>query len=238
MTQKQAGLEIRRGDDRGVTDIGWLQSRHSFSFGGYVDPVRMGFRSLRVINDDWVKPNRGFGTHPHRDMEIVTWVLSGALRHEDSTGTRGLIGPGELQLMSAGRGIRHSEMNASATEPVHLLQIWIEPNQLGLEPAYQQRSFDATDRAGKWQVLASSDGRGGSLTVHQSAVLSVVDLASGRGIASPTRSFAAGYLHVAFGRVRIGDEVLASGDAVIVDDETPLAIEALEQSQVLYFDLA
>src|SRR4029078_772614 len=169
-------FEVPPGQKRGTTEIGWLHSRHSFSFGRYYDPQNMGYRSLRVINDDIVEPNSGFGEHGHDNMEIITWVLKGTLRHRDSTGTDGVIRPGEVQTMTAGRGIRHSEINPSSSEAVHLLQIWIEPSQQNLTRAYAQKAFDKSGRDSKWQVLASPDSRDGSLVIHQDAILSVAEL--------------------------------------------------------------
>src|SRR5262245_55191646 len=162
-------LKIRKSSERGHFDHGWLDTYHTFSFGDYYDPSQMGFRTLRVINEDRVQPSRGFGMHGHRDMEIVTCVLSGALEHRDSLGHGEVLKPGELQRMSAGTGIRHSEFNPSPTEPVHLYQIWIEPREKGLPPGYEQRAFDAAARQGTWQLVASPDGADGSLTIQQAA---------------------------------------------------------------------
>src|SRR3954467_4006189 len=166
-------IEVRPGQKRGTTEIGWLHSRHSFSFGHYYDPQNMGYRSLRVINDDIVEPRGGFGEHGHDNMEIITWVIKGTLRHADSTGTDGEIRPGEVQTMTAGRGIRHSEINPSNSEAVHLLQIWIEPDQLNLAPSYSQKLFAESGRDSKWQVLATPDRRDGSLVIHLHAFLSL-----------------------------------------------------------------
>src|SRR5262245_32286979 len=165
---------------RGQTELGWLDSRHSFSFGDYFDPDNMGFRSLRVINDDQVAPGQGFGMHPHRDMEIVTYVLSGALEHRDSLGTGEVIRPGEVQRMTAGTGIRHSEFNPSPTEPVHLLQIWLLPERRGLEPSYEQKAFPESERRNRWRLVASPDGRDGSVTIRQDAAMSVTTLDPGK----------------------------------------------------------
>src|SRR3954451_15175801 len=173
---------VRRAEDRGRTELQWLHGRHSFSFGRYYDPKNLGYRSLRVINDDIVEPSSGFGEHGHDNMEILTWVLEGTLRHRDSTGSDGELRPGEPQAMTAGRGIQHSEVNDSQTERVHLLQIWIEPAAQNLEPTYTQKPFPKTGRAGKWQVLASPDGRGESLRIHQDATLNVTELANGQQI--------------------------------------------------------
>src|SRR4051812_11311883 len=207
-------VQLRPGSERGKTEIGWLHSRHSFSFGQYYDPRNMGFRSLRVINDDVVDPSSGFGEHGHDNMEIITWVIRGVLRHRDSTGTDGEIRPGEVQAMTAGRGIRHSEMNPSPTESVHLIQIWIEPDTLNLPPSYAQKMFDKSGRENKWQHVAGPDGRDGSLRIHQDATLSVAELAPGKRVELPIAAERHGYLHVAFGEVTAGDAVLKGGDAL------------------------
>ena len=206
--------QIRHAHQRGTTEIGWLHSRHSFSFGRYFDPQNMGYRSLRVINDDVVEPASGFGEHGHDNMEIITWVINGVLRHTDSTGTNGEIRPGEVQVMTAGRGIRHSEMNPSASEAVHLLQIWIEPNARNLTPSYSQRAFADDGRQGRWQNLASPDGRDGSLQIHQDAILSVAQLSDGKHIDLSLDDNRHGYLHVAYGAVQVGETTLTSGDAL------------------------
>jgi redox-sensitive bicupin YhaK (pirin superfamily) len=231
-------IQIRRANDRGTTEIGWLHSRHSFSFGRYYDPQNMGYRSLRVINDDVVEPNSGFGEHGHDNMEIITWVLKGTLRHRDSTGTDGVIRPGEVQTMTAGRGIRHSEMNPSAFEAVHLLQIWIEPRALNLTPSYSQKAFAEEGRANRWQLLVSPDARDESLQIHQDAALSVAELAAGKQLELALDNNRHGYVHVAFGNVRTGDSTLTSGDAITLSGPAALEIVANEKSQLLFFDLA
>jgi redox-sensitive bicupin YhaK (pirin superfamily) len=231
-------LHVRPGRERGTTEIGWLHSYHSFSFGRYYDPNNMGYRSLRVINDDVVEPRGGFGMHGHENMEIITWVIKGTLRHGDSTGTDGEIRPGEVQTMTAGRGIRHSEINPSSSDAVHLLQIWIEPNQLNLAPSYSQKAFDKSGRDGKWQALASPDGRANSLVIHQDAVLSVAELGADGRLNISLDEGRHGYLHVAFGKVTVGETVLSGGDAVTLDGATALDIVASEDSQLLFFDLA
>ncbi len=231
-------FEVRPGNQRGTTEIGWLHSRHSFSFGRYYDPNNMGYRSLRVINDDVVEPRRGFGEHGHDNMEIITWVIQGELRHGDSTGTDDVIRPGEVQAMTAGSGIRHSEVNPSASEPVHLIQIWIEPNKLNLTSSYSQKPFDAAGRNGKWQVITSADGREGSLVIHQDAVFGVADLAANEQLSLSLNHGRHGYLHVAFGNVQIGDTQLVGGDAITFAGETSLDVTATEGSQLLFFDLA
>ncbi|MEM7227563.1 MAG: pirin family protein [Planctomycetota bacterium] len=235
MTTKH--IDVRSAHARGQTDLGWLQSRHSFSFGGYQDPSRMGYRSLRVINDDRVAPGGGFGEHGHRDMEIISWVLDGALQHRDSTGTRGEIVPGDVQVMSAGSGIRHSEMNASSTEPVHFLQIWIEPARTGLKPQYAQRSFDPAGRRNAWQLVVSPDGRLNSIHVQQDANLSIAELQSGQSLPVTLDDHRHGYLHVATGEVDIDGVHLLAGDAVTFADQTSASIAAHAESQILLFDL-
>jgi redox-sensitive bicupin YhaK (pirin superfamily) len=230
-------FQVRPGRQRGTTEIGWLHSRHSFSFGRYYDPQNMGYRSLRVINDDIVEPRGGFGEHGHDNMEIITWVIKGTLRHGDSTGTDGEIRPGEVQAMTAGRGIRHSEINPSSSEVVHLLQIWIEPNAINLPPTYSQKAFDKSERAGKWQVLASADGRDNSLVIHQDAIFSVAELSAENQLNVSIQDRRYGYLHVAYGAVRVGDTTLTSGDAITFSGPAALDITTSESSQLLFFDL-
>jgi len=230
-------FQVRPGHERGTTEIGWLHSFHSFSFGRYYDPNNMGYRSLRVINDDIVEPSNGFGMHGHENMEIITWVIKGTLRHADSTGTDGEIRPGEVQTMTAGRGIRHSEINPSSSEAVHLLQIWIEPSQLNLAPSYAQKAFDKIGRDGKWQVLASPDRRDGSLEIHQDAILSVAELHADGRLSAALADGRHGYLHVACGNVTVGGTKLTGGDAVTFDGPAALDIVASEGSQLLFFDL-
>lgn len=232
-------IDIRRGDDRGVTSTPWLDSRHSFSFGNYYDPVRMGFGALRVINEDRVAPGGGFPTHGHRDMEILTWVLQGALAHRDSLGSGAVIRPGELQMMRAGSGIRHSEFNASSEEPVHFLQIWIVPDKAGLVPGYAQRAFDPTELDGRLRLLASPDGRNGALIIAQDAELWAGRTGSSGGTlshqATPGRRQ---WLQVARGEVRLGDATLRPGDAVAIEAATGVRIEADAAAEILLFDLA
>ena len=230
-------LSIRTSDERGLGEHGWLHSRHTFSFANYFDPRFVGYRKLRVINEDRVEPGRGFGTHGHRDMEIISYVLEGALEHGDSMGNRSVIRPGEVQRMSAGTGVRHSEFNHSQQDPVHFLQIWIVPDRGGLTPSYEQKAFSEEERRNGWRLLASADGREGSVTVHQDIALhgSIVEpgvtlgfsRASGRGL----------WLHVASGRVRVNGQELGAGDAVATDDEDRLDIEGVERAELLLFDL-
>ena len=238
MTTPPAPPSLRRAADRGTTRLDWLDSRHSFSFGEYFDPQHMGFRALRVINDDVVAPGGGFGEHPHRDMEILTWVLEGALRHRDSLGHGGVIHPGELQAMTAGSGIRHSEMNDSASEPVHLLQIWIVPARRALIPAYAQRAFSAEGRRNRWQAVASGGGEEGALKINQDAALHLADLGPGAAISRDVPASRHGYLHVAYGSISIEGHDLKSGDALMIDGPAALSIRAQAPSQLLCFDLA
>lgn len=231
-------ITLRRSDERGYADHGWLQSFHSFSFAEYHDPAHMGFGPLRVINDDVVAPGRGFGMHGHRDMEIVTYVLQGELSHKDSLGNGAKILPGDVQRMSAGKGILHSEFNEALYQPTHLLQIWIEPTERGLRPSYEQKAFTAEDKRGRLRLVASPDGREGSVTIHADATLSV-GLFDGNEQAEvaldPRRK---GYLHVARGEVRANGHALKAGDALKLEGEALLRIEGGQQAEVLFFDLA
>jgi redox-sensitive bicupin YhaK (pirin superfamily) len=231
-------ITIRRAGDRGRTQLSWLDSRHTFSFGDYHDPAQMGFGSLRVINDDRVAPGQGFAPHSHRDMEIVTWVLDGALEHRDSLGNGSVIRPGDLQRMSAGTGITHSEFNPSRVEAVHLLQIWILPERTGLAPGYAQQTFAREGRRGRLRLVAAGGGRDGSVSIHQdvamlAGLLAEQDEATYR--IAPGRH---GWVHVATGRVSANGEELRAGDGAAVTGEPTLALRGLEQAEVLVFDLA
>lgn len=231
-------ITIRRAADRGRTDWGWLDSRHTFSFGEYHDPEHMGYRSLRVINDDRVAKGGGFPTHSHRDMEILSYVLEGALAHKDSMGTGSVIRPGEIQLMRAGRGVTHSEYNASKTEPVHFLQIWIVPAERGLDPAYSQKAFDAAKAAADWALLASSDGRDGSIRLHQDVDLSVARLRAGESRSYALAPNRKAWVQVTRGEVRAGGHALRAGDGATVSDEAAITLEAEGDAEALLFDLA
>lgn len=232
-------LTLRPAQDRGRTRLQWLDGRHSFSFGRYFDPHHTHFRTLRVINDDVVAPGGGFDTHPHRDMEIVTYVVSGALEHKDSTGGGGVIRPGDVQAMSAGRGVFHSEFNHSRDEPVRLLQIWIEPERRGLDPAYDQKHFPETERAGRLRPIATRDGRDGSLVIHQDAAIYAALLAKGDAVSHQLAPGRAAWVQVATGAVTINGEPLAEGDGLAVEDEAAIEIRAqADRSEVLLFDLA
>jgi redox-sensitive bicupin YhaK (pirin superfamily) len=231
-------ITIRPAKERGRTAIDWLDSWHSFSFGDYYDPDHMGFRSLRVINDDRVAPGSGFGMHPHRDMEIVTYVLDGSLQHRDSLGTGSVIRPGEVQRMSAGTGILHSEYNPSPTEAVRLLQIWLLPERRGLKPGYEQRDFPAAQRQGRLRLVASPDGRDESVTIHQDADIHAALLGPGDRVAHRLRPGRHAWLQVARGSVTLNGKPLREGDGAAVSDEPGVEIAAEGPGEVLLFDLA
>ena len=230
-------MTIRRGGDRGHSDLGWLDSRHTFSFADYRDPAQMGFSVLRVINEDRVKPGKGFGTHGHRDMEIISWVLEGGLQHQDSLGNGSVITPGELQMMTAGTGVLHSEFNASASEPLHFLQIWILPDKTGLPPAYEQKRFPEEERRGRWRLLVSPDGRDGSIIINQDACVSATLLAPGQEAAVPITPGRKAWLQVARGGVTLDGDALSAGDGAALSGETSLTIRADLPSEALLFDL-
>jgi quercetin 2,3-dioxygenase len=228
----------RSSQERGRARHGWLDSYHTFSFAGYHDPRYVGFRTLRVINEDRVQPGKGFGTHPHRDMEIISYVLEGALAHKDSLGTGSVIRPGEVQRMSAGTGITHSEFNASRAELVHFLQIWILPERGGLPPGYEQRTFPAEEKRGKLRLVASRDGREGSVTIHQAVDLYVSVLAPGEMVTRPLAPGRHAWIQVARGSMLLNDTALSEGDGAAVSDETQLTLTATDRAEVLLFDLA
>jgi redox-sensitive bicupin YhaK (pirin superfamily) len=231
---------LRRAADRGHFDHGWLDTHHTFSFADYYDPKWEGFRALRVINEDIVAPNRGFGMHPHRDMEIITCILEGELGHRDSMGNGSIIRPGDVQRMSAGTGVLHSEQNPSKTERVHLLQIWIIPDKAGYAPSYEQKTFGDADRRGKLRVVASRDGRDGSVTIHQDATLSLGTLAPDQRVEHALAPGRHAWIQVARGAVAVGAEQLSTGDGVAISNERALAIAATgdRDAEVLVFDLA
>jgi len=229
---------IRRGTERGFADHGWLVSRHTFSFAGYHDPQHMGFGALRVINEDRVAPGAGFGAHSHRDMEILSWVLDGALEHKDSLGTGAVIRPGELQRMSAGTGVTHSEFNASKTEPVHFLQIWILPERGGLVPSYEQKAFSAAELDNVWCLVASGQPRDGAVTVHQDVHLSISRLAAGRSLSYAPKAGRRVWLQVARGSVEVDGVVLEAGDAAGWVDAAALDVRAVSAAEILLFDLS
>jgi hypothetical protein len=231
-------LTIRRAAHRGHADHGWLDSHHTFSFADYHDPRHMGFRNLRVINDDRVAPGMGFPTHAHRDMEIVSYVLDGALEHKDSLGTGSVIRPGDVQRMSAGTGVRHSEYNASKSEPVHFLQIWIIPARAGIAPGYEQTTFAAAEKQGKLRLVASPDGRDGSVTIHTDARLYATLLGAGEKVEHTVLPGRHAWVHVARGQVEVNGEALGEGDGASTSDAGALALEGVEGAEVLVFDLA
>jgi len=230
-------LTVRQADDRGVANLGWLDSRHTFSFGHYYDPKFMGHGPLRVINEDRVKPGQGFGTHGHRDMEIISYVLDGALEHKDSMGNGSVIRPGDVQRMSAGTGVRHSEFNASQADPVHFLQIWILPEQDGIEPGYEQKFFSTDDKRGRLRLIGSREGRDGSVTIHQDANLFATVLADGESVRHELARGRKGWVQVARGNVRLNDSQLATGDGVAVEGPAALKLTGASDSEVLLFDM-
>ena len=231
-------IQIRRSDDRGHTKLSWLDSRHTFSFGDYHDPQHMGFSDLRVINEDRVAPGAGFPTHSHRDMEIITYVLDGALAHKDSTGTSSVIRVGEVQRMSAGTGISHSEYNASPTEAVHFLQIWIMPNKTRLAPAYEQRPLPLDEHRGKWTLIGSEAGRDGSVTVHQNIDIWAARFAAGAQASFRLKAGRNGFAHLARGAITFNGTTLEVGDGAAASEEELLEISAVEAAELLLFDLA
>jgi len=231
-------ISVRRSNERGGGDYGWLNTKHTFSFSDYWDPRWMGFRSLRVMNEDYVAPSSGFPTHPHNDMEIITYVLEGQLEHSDSLGTGSVILPGDGQRMTAGRGIRHSEYNPSKAEQVHLYQIWILPEKKGLEPSYEQKAFPAEEKQGKLRLIASPDAKDGSVKINQDARLFVTLLKPGEEVVHTLSQGRHGWLQVAKGSVELNGQMLGQGDGAAISDEQKLAIKGTKDSEVLLFDLA
>jgi redox-sensitive bicupin YhaK (pirin superfamily) len=229
--------EIRRSNERGHAHHGWLESYHTFSFADYFDPKHVEFGPLRVINEDRVVPGAGFGTHGHRDMEIISYVLDGELAHKDSTGTSSVIRPGDVQRMSAGRGVRHSEFNNSKSKPVHFLQIWIQPNVSGIEPEYEEKRFEPEDKRGRLRLIASPDGAEDSVRIHQDAhVYAGLFDGSEQGLLA-ARAGRRVYVHVARGAITVNGEVLAAGDALKLTDATELSLSGGSDAEVLVFDL-
>jgi quercetin 2,3-dioxygenase len=233
-------ITIRRSEDRGHVDNGWLKSYHTFSFASYNDPKHVGFRSLRVINDDRVAPARGFGAHAHRDMEILSYVLEGKLAHKDSMGHVEILGPNEIQKMSAGNGVIHSEFNGSDTEPVHFLQIWIEPDRKGKVPAYQQIRFAPEEKRNRLKVLAAPTAMEGAVQIQQDATMSVAELSPGSSVRHTLAPGRAAWVHVVSGEIILNGQVLHEGDAAAVQDESSLEVVNFEAgtSELLLFDLA
>lgn len=230
-------LQLRPADQRGYADHGWLQARHSFSFADYYDPAEMGWGVLRVINEDRVAPGSGFGMHGHRDMEIVTYLLAGALEHRDSLGNGGIIQRGEVQRMSAGKGILHSEFNPSASEETHLLQIWLEPSERGFPASYEQQLLPLAELQGRWRLVASPDGAAGSTRIHQDARLYAARLAAGETLAMPLADTRLAYVHVVSGTLALNGLALNGGDGVKIADENQLSFTASADSEILLFDL-
>ena len=231
-------ITLRPSEERGYTRLNWLDSYHTFSFGDYHDPHYMGYRALRVINEDRIKPGAGFPTHAHREMEIVTYVLEGGVAHKDSTGTSSIIGAGEVQRMSAGTGISHSEYNASKTEPAHFLQIWVVPDQPRLKPGYEQRSVELQKNAGRWVVMASGNNPDGAVKIHQDAELLLAQLAAGQRVTYRLREGRHAWLHVARGTAALNDTPLEAGDGAAIDSEQILEIAAPNSGEILLFDLS
>jgi redox-sensitive bicupin YhaK (pirin superfamily) len=230
-------IELRRSSERGHANHGWLDSYHSFSFADYHDPRHLGYESLRVINEDTVQPGQGFGTHGHRDMEIITYILEGALEHKDSMGNGSVIRPGNVQRMSAGSGVQHSEFNASPRELVHFLQIWIEPNVTGIAPGYEERNFYAASKRGRLRLIASGDGRAGSVTIHQDAAVYAALLDGSERVTHALAPGRKAYVHVARGNVTVNGEALRAGDAAKINGETAVTMHDGSDAEILLFDL-
>ena len=230
-------ITLRKSAERGHAQHGWLDSYHSFSFSDYYDPAHMGYSVLRVINEDVIDAGQGFGRHPHRDMEIITYMLSGQVRHQDSMGNGSVIGVGDVQRMTAGTGVEHSEFNASDFEPAHLLQIWLLPATNKLEPSYEDKHFSDAEKHNRWCLLASQDAREGSLLIHQDVSVYATQLTQGASLNYSMQVNRSLYIQVARGQIDLNGEVLATGDAAKVDAQTVIAIEALEAAELILFDL-
>lgn len=230
-------IQIRKSEERGHADHGWLNTYHTFSFADYFDPAHMGFRSLRVINEDRVIPGQGFGTHGHRDMEILTYVLQGHIAHRDSMGNQETLGPNEIQRMSAGTGIRHSEFNPSSSEPLHFFQIWLQPAAAGTQPSYEQLKFDPAEKQNQWKQLASQDPKPGAVFINQDATVYVAELSKGTSLPYAIAPGHGVWVHAVRGEVSVNGSTIRTGDAVAVTDETQLTVTASESSEVLLFDV-
>ena len=231
-------ISIRPAHERGHAQHGWLDSHHSFSFADYYDPAHMGFRALRVINEDRVAPGQGFGKHPHRDMEIVSYVLDGALQHADSMGTGSVIRPGDVQRMSAGSGVAHSEYNASRSEPVHFLQIWLVPSERGIAPSYEQKHFSDADKQGRLRVVASPNGREDSVTIHTDATLYAGRFANGESAGHTLATGRHAWVQVVRGKLTVNGQALGAGDGAAITDEQEVQLRGVDDAEVLLFDLA
>jgi quercetin 2,3-dioxygenase len=230
-------ITVRRSHERGHANHGWLNTYHTFSFAGYHDPDHMGFRSLRVMNEDRVAPGQGFAEHPHHDMEIISYVLSGALEHRDSMGNGSVLHAGDFQRITAGTGVEHSEFNPSRSEAVHFYQIWLFPNQRGLDPSYEERSFSPAEKHNRLRLVASRDGREGSLTVHQDVDVFLGNLDGGASVSLPLRVGRHAWVQVMRGAVRLGDTMLAESDAAAVSEQPELSLTAVEPAEIMLFDL-
>ena len=230
-------LTVRKSEDRGLANFGWLDSKHTFSFGHYQDPAHMGVGPLRVINEDRVSAGRGFDAHGHRDMEIISYVLDGALEHKDSMGNGTVLRYGDVQRMSAGQGVVHSEFNHSRTEPVHFLQIWIQPNEIGAPGGYEEKHFDVASKTGHLRVVASPDGREGSVSLRQDASLYAAILNGDDAVSFPLRAGRIAYVHVALGALSVNGVALKAGDAARIDDEAAVRLDGASGAEVLLFDL-
>ena len=230
-------ITIRKADERGHAEHGWLNVYHTFSFNTYYDENYMGFRSLRVLNEDRIQPGKGFGTHPHEDMEIITYIMKGALEHKDSMGNGSVINAGDVQRMSAGTGIKHSEFNPSDSESVHLLQIWINPNKKGITPSYEQTRFNREEKVGKLLLIASPDGRNDSVTINQDADVYATILEKDMSIKVPVSKDRHLWIHVAQGEAKLGDESLSAGDGIAIIDESEIDLIGVNDAEILVFDL-
>lgn len=231
-------ITVRRSEERGHANHGWLDSYHTFSFASYYDPDNMGFRDLRVINQDRVAAGMGFPTHPHRDMEIISYVLDGALEHKDTLGTTAVIRPGEVQRMTAGTGIAHSEYNHSKSDPAHFMQIWIQPEKKGLQPGYEQKMYTDEEKRGNLRLVASRDGRNGSVTIHQDVDLYATLLEPGEKVVHPIKNGRNVWVQVARGQIKLNNLPLKAGDGAAISDENTVTLEGTKAAEVLLFDLA
>lgn len=231
-------IDIITSDSRGAADHGWLKSKHTFSFADYHNPEMMGFAKLRVVNEDWIEAGQGFGTHPHRDMEIVTYMIDGALEHKDSMGNGSVIRPGELQRMTAGTGVFHSEFNHSQDEQAHLLQIWILPERNGLEPGYEQKLYPSEEKRNQWRLVGSRDGRDGSLTIHQDVNLWSTELAQGNEIEYAFDGRRRGFMQVVRGAIEVDGQTISAGDALATRDQDAISVRAIDDSELLLFDMS